>query len=116
MASFEIVYEQDEDVLEVTFEVFDENFSRAIALNDNIILHTDTDVKTAWGITFYSFARLLEVSETHLDGVKEFVETDIQRLLRVLAKQPVCNFIEILDTSDLRALVKAPPLHELLTV
>ena len=114
MASFEIVYEQEEDVLEVTFEVFDENFARAIALNDNIILHTDTDVKTAWGITFFSYARLLEVSETHLDNLREFEQKDVQRLLAVIDKQPICNFIEILDTTELRALVKAPPLYELL--
>ena len=47
MASFELIYEAEEDVLEVTFAVFDENFARTIPLNDNIILYTDTSFRVA---------------------------------------------------------------------
>src|SRR5579884_2951952 len=81
MPSFEMIYEEDEDVLEVTFEMFDENFARTIPLNDNIVLYTDTTVSLAWGVTFYSYARLLQVSETHLDGLRPLPEADVRRLL-----------------------------------
>jgi hypothetical protein len=114
MSSFDLVYEEDEDVLEATFEVFDEHFARAIPLNDTILLHTDMSLTVAWGITFYSYARLLQVSETHLDGLRPLPEADARRVLNLLSVPPIFYFLEILDVGDLRALVKAPRLEDLL--
>lgn len=114
MPSFELIYEEDEDVLEVTFALFDENFSRAIALNDNILLYTDMSVTTAWGITLYSYVRLLQVSETHLDGLRQFEAADVRKVLAVIGSPPLSFFMEILDPDELRALVKAPGLQDLL--
>ncbi len=114
MASFELIYEEDEDVLEATFEVFDEHFARAISLNDAILLHTDTSGSAAWGITFYNYARLLQVSETHLDGLLPLPEGDVRRVLHLLSVPPISHFLEILDVGELRALVKAPRLEDLL--
>jgi len=114
MASFELIYEEDEDVLEVTFVMFDEHFARAIPLNDNIVLHTDTSISVAWGLTFYSYAQLLQVTETHLDGLRPLDEANRNRLWLLLDRAPASYFLEILDTTDLRALVKAPRLQELI--
>jgi hypothetical protein len=116
MASFELIYEEDEDVLEVTFASFDEHFARAIPLNENIIVHTDTAVAVAWGITFYDYAKLLQVSETHLDGLHAFEEVDRQRLFRVIVMPPLCYFLQLLEPAELRALVKAPRLDDLLHI
>jgi hypothetical protein len=114
MPSFELIYEEDEDVLEATFEVFDEHFARAIPLNDAILLHTDLSLSVAWGITFYNYTRLLQVSETHLDGLRPLPEADARRVLNLLSLPPIVSFLELLDPGDLRALVKAPHLQDLL--
>ena len=114
MPSFELIYEEEDDVLEATFEVFDEHCARASALNDSILIHTDLAVSVAWGITFYSYARLLQVSETHLDGLRPLPEADARRALNLLTLPPISYFLEVLDPGDLRALVKAPHLQDLL--
>jgi len=114
MASFEMIYDEDEDVLEVTFATFDESFARTILLNDKIVIHTDLDLTTAWGVSFYSYARLLEVSETHLDGLRPLQDTDIARVLTLIHSYPLSLFMEPVDPGDLRARVKAPGLRELL--
>ena len=115
MNSFEIIYEAEEDVLEVTFDSMsvDESLSRAIALNEEIVLHTDALMSAAWGITFYSYARLLQVTETHLDELEPLDTNNRNRVLAMLLKEPVSKFLEILDTEQLRALVKAPRISEL---
>lgn len=114
MPSFELIYEEEEDVLEVTFEAFDETFARAIPLNDNLTLYTDAFLSAAWGLTFYSYHQLLQVSETHLDGLRPLPEAEARRLLNLLSTPPASLFLQILDMADLRALVKAPALQELL--
>lgn len=114
MASFELIYEEDEDVLEITFVTFDEHFSRAVSLNDNVLLYTDMAMSLAWGLTFYNFQQILQVGETHLDGLRPLAEADSRRLLRVLAAPPVSLFLELCDPGDLRAAVKAPHLLDLM--
>lgn len=114
MPSFEMLYDEDEDALEITFETFDESFARTIALNDNIVIHTDLSLTSAWGLSFYSYARLLEVSETHLDGLRQFPPEDRQRVLDLVHSHPLSVFLEPVDPADLRARVKAPNLSQLL--
>ena len=116
MSSFELIYEEEEDVLEVTFEVIDENFSRSIALNENIVIHTDSGLTSIWGITFYSYKTLLQVSETHLDGLRELPFESVHNLLGLLARSHASPFISMLDSENLRALVKSPKLEELLAL
>lgn len=114
MASFEMIYEEEEDVLEVTFTMEEDPFARAIPLNDNLVLHTDMTLSVVWGLTFYSYQQLLQVSETHLDGLRPLAEADARRLLTLLERPPASLFLKILDPADLRALVKAPHLQDLL--
>ena len=114
MPSFELFYEEDEDVLEVTFATFDEHFARAIPLNDHITLHTDTTLGTVWGISFYAYATLLQVSETYLDSLRELDEPQARQILNLLARHPASLFLELIATGELRARVKAPTLQSLL--
>jgi len=114
MSSFELIYEADEDVLEVTFDVVDESFSRAITLNQEIVIHTDSQIANAWGLTFYSYARLLQVTETHLHELVPLDESNRNRILSIIARPPISLFLELLDTDDLRALVKAPRISDLI--
>ncbi|MCW3054237.1 MAG: hypothetical protein JWN14_3407 [Chthonomonadales bacterium] len=114
MASFELIFEADEDVLEVTFEAFDESFARTISLNDNIQLYTDLMFQSVWGLTFYSYSQLLQVSETHLDGLTLLEEPDRNRLLALLAKPPASRFLNVFHPGELRALVQSPSLQELM--
>jgi hypothetical protein len=114
MSSFELIYEADEDVLEVTFDVVDENFSRAIALNQEVVIHTDLQISNAWGLTFYSYAKLLQVTETHLHELAPLDEANRNRILSIIARPPISYFLELLDTDDLRALVKAPRVRDLM--
>lgn len=114
MPSFELIYEQEEDVLEVTFAVFDENFARAIALNDEIVLYTDTQIATAWGLTFYSYGQLLQSAETDLDGLQPLDQANRNRLFTLLSRPPASYFLTLLDTEQLRAQVLAPRLQDLI--
>src|ERR1044071_8035854 len=97
MPSFEISYEEEEDVLEAVFAFFDEHFARTLPLNDNIVLYTDVNLSVVWGITFYSYAQLLQVSETHLDGLRPLADTEIERLLALIGTPPTSYFMDILD-------------------
>lgn len=115
MPSFEIIYEEDEDVLEVTFAFFDEHFARTIALNDNIVVQADLSMSIVQGLTFYSYARLLQVNETHLDGLRSLPEADARRVLNLFASPPASLFLQILDPGDLRARINAPHLQDLLS-
>ena len=114
MASFEMIYEEEEDVLEVTFAAFDEHFARAIALNDNITLHTNTEFTSSWGMTFYSYAQLLQVNETFLEGLRELPEDAMRRILSLINKPPASHFLVMLDTAELRAQIKSPGLTALI--
>lgn len=109
-----MIYDGTEDVLEVTFETVDENFSRSIPLNEEIVLHTDANVANAWGLTLYNYAQLLQVTETHLDAITSLDAANVQKLLRILASEPISHFLNILDTESLRALVKAPRINDLI--
>ena len=71
MPSFEMSYEYEDDVLEITFEPYDETFARTIPLNDHIFLFTDLSMAAVWGMTLYSYSKLLGVSETELSSLRE---------------------------------------------
>ncbi len=98
-------------MLEVTFAAFNEQFARTFVLNDNIVLYTNTSFSIAWGLTFYSYGQLLQVSETYLDGLSALDEPDALRLMGVISRPPISFFLQILDAAGLRALVKAPGLQ-----
>jgi len=108
MPSFDLSYEADEDVLEVTFAVFDETFARTIALNDHIFLFTDLGLGAVWGITLYSYSKLLGVSETELSSLREVEDEQAGACLDLLRKPPASLFFELTDPAGLIARVKAP--------
>jgi hypothetical protein len=114
MPSFELIYEAEEEVLEVTFESFDEHFARTIALNDKIVIYADSGFSVVWGLTFYDYATLLQVNETHFDGLEGLAIEDAQRILGLLSHPPASHFLEVTSPDDLLARVKAPHLQDLL--
>ncbi|HLJ56668.1 MAG TPA: hypothetical protein VKT77_16635 [Chthonomonadaceae bacterium] len=113
MPAFEMLYDDEEDALEVTFATFDESFARTIPLNDQIVIYTDLSMRVAWGITFYSYARLLEVSETYLDRLAPLPKEAAAPLLAVLFEPPLSAFLEPVDPDRLLARVKAPSIADL---
>ena len=114
LASFEVIYEEEDDALEVSFATFDEHFARAIVLNDHLTLHTDTELATVWGMTFYSYATLLQVNETFLEGLRELPEEARRRVLALLNLPPASYFLQVLKADELRAQIKAPTLLQLI--
>ncbi len=115
MPSFDMRYDEEEDFLEVTFEVFDERFARSFPLNDHIFVHTDLGFSAVWGLTFYSYGRLLGVSETELTGLQELADEQIDRVLALLGKPPARHFFDVTDPQSLVARVRAPNLYDLVS-
>ena len=115
MPSFEMIYEEEEDVLEITLVAFEEHFARTIPLNDNIVLHTDTSFSSVWGMTFYSYWQLFQVNETFLEGLRELPADTARQILVLINKPPASHFLQVLDAETLRAQIKVPNLQQLLT-
>ena len=114
MGSFDISYDADDDFLEATFAIFDENLSRSVALNDHVFLFTDLGLQTVWGLTFYSFSRLLGVSETEFTALKDLPTPQVEAILSLLTKPPASHFFDLTDPEGLIARVNAPSIHRLL--
>ena len=114
MPSFELSYEEDEDVLEVTFDLYDEAFARTIPLNDHIFLFTDLAMGAVWGMTLYSFSRLLGVSETELSSLRDMPEDQAESCLALLSRAPASLFFDLTDPSGLIARVRAPGIASLI--
>jgi hypothetical protein len=114
MGSFDITYDADEDFMEVTFAVFDENLSRTVSLNDHIFLFTDLGLQAVWGITFYSYRRLLGVSETDLTSLKELPEPQVEAILNLLRTPPASLFFNVTYPDSLLARVNAPSIDALI--
>jgi hypothetical protein len=114
MSSFEMAYDADEDVLEITFAHYDENFARTITLNDHIFVFTDLGMQTVWGLTFYSYARLLGVSETDFTALREVTDAQAEQILRLLSVPPASLFFDLTDPERLIARVGAPKVQALI--
>jgi hypothetical protein len=114
MESFDITYDADEDFMEVTFALFDENLSRTVALNDHIFLFTDLGLQALWGITFYSYHRLLGVSETDLTALKELPEPQVDAILALLTRPPASLFFDVTYPDSLIARINAPSIAALI--
>jgi hypothetical protein len=108
MPSFDMRYDEEEDVLEVTFAVFDERFSRTLSLNDHIFVFTDIGFGAVWGLTFYSFSRLLGVSETEFTALKDLPDDQVDDCLRLLTTPPASYFFDITYPESLVARIRTP--------
>ncbi len=114
MPSFEVIYDEEEDVLEVTFESFDESFARTIALNDCILLYTDLNFQHSWGLSLYGYGTLLQVNETVLDGVLVLSEPNRLHILHLLSQPPVSHFLDLRDRENGVAVIKSPTFEALI--
>jgi len=113
MASFAMSYDAEADVLEVTFAAFDERAGRVLPLNDHITLYTDDVLREVWGLTFYSYARLLGVSETELTGLKDLSDEELNMVFSLLTAPPAIYFFDLTDPEGLIARVGAPDVQTL---
>lgn len=113
MGYFDITYDPDDDVLEATFGLYDENMSRTITLNDHILVFADIALRAVWGITFYSYSRLLGVSETEFTGIRDLPDQQIDAILVLLAAAPASHFFDLTDPAGLIARVRAPSIQAL---
>lgn len=113
MASFDISYDAEEDVLEITFALYDEGSARTVPLNDNIFLFTDLALQNAWGLSFYSYSKLLQVSETVLTALAGMTEAQRNLVLRLLSREPASLFFDITYPEALIARVEAPNVRRL---
>jgi hypothetical protein len=116
MPSFEMQYDEDEDVLEVTFAVFDEHFARTIPLNDHIFVFSDLGFGAVWGLTFYSYSRLLGVSETEFTGLRDLGEDQVSSILAMLSRAPASYFFDLTDPESLIARIASPDLEKLISL
>jgi hypothetical protein len=114
MSGFDLSYDSDDDVLEVTFEIFDEQFSRTVTLNDNILLFTDLSGRAVWGLTLYDYARLLRVGETVFTALGDLSDEQIEDILALIVEPPVALFLELTDSEALLARVLSPNLGSLI--
>lgn len=114
MGSFELSYDAEEDVLEITFALYDESVARTVPLNDNIFLFTDLGLQSTWGLSLYSYSKLLEVSETEFTALRDMTEAQRNLVLRLLSKAPASHFFDITYPEALIARVDAPDLRSLI--
>lgn len=114
MSGFDLSYDGDDDVLEVAFEIFDEQFSRTVTLNDNILLFTDLSGRAVWGLTLYDYARLLQVGETVFTALGTLSEEQREDLLALIVEPPVSLFLDLIDSEALIARVLSPNLGSLI--
>jgi len=113
MTSFDLSYDSDEDVLEITFALYDEQVARTLPLNDNILIFTDLGLQSIWAIHLYSFSKLLEVSETEFTALQDMTEAQRGIVLRMLSREPASLFFDITYPDALIARVRAPNLQSL---
>ena len=113
MGSFDLSYDCDEDVLEITFTLYDEQVARTVPLNDNILVFSDLALQNVWGISFYSFSKLLGVSETEFTAIRELTEAQRNLVLNLLSREPASLFFDITYPDALIARIKAPNLQRL---
>ncbi|MEP6757153.1 MAG: hypothetical protein ABJA67_16735 [Chthonomonadales bacterium] len=114
MRSFELIYNADEDVLEVMFEEHDERFARTITLNEQIFLFTDPGLTSVWGMAFYSFSKLIGVAHTEFVHVAEASPEDADRVLALLTTEPANLFFHVTDPERFLARFITPNLRDLL--
>jgi hypothetical protein len=111
MSSFEMQYDEDEDVLEVTFAEFDEKFAHTIGLNDHIFVFADLMLGAVWGLTFYSFSRLLGVSETEFTALKDLGDERVDACLALLSSPPASYFFDLTNPEALVARIRTPTIE-----
>ena len=114
MPSFDLTYDSEDDVLEVTFAVYDENIARTVPLNDNILIFSDMALQSVWALSFYSFSKLLDVSETEFSAIRDLTEVQQALVLGLLSREPASLFFDITYPDVLVARIRAPGLQQLI--
>lgn len=111
--SFAVWYDAEADTLEVRWGPADQPVARSVALNDNVMLHTEADLSALFGLTLLEYGRLLLVGETHLTGLADVEEQEFYSVMRLLATPPGDVFFVISDPDELFVRVQGPAIERL---
>jgi len=114
MSSFDISYDEEEDVLEVTFGEPDEAVTRTLPLNDNILIHSEITLQNLWGLSFFSYSKLLGVSETEFTSISALTQAQQDLVIRLLSTEPGSLFFDVTYPDALIARIKTPNLRSLI--
>ncbi len=114
MSGFEMAYDSEEDVLEVTFETFDEHFAKTIPLGENVIIYTDLMLSSVWGLTLYKYVETIEDGEIEIDSLKKAEISGNGPYHALLKRQPISLFMELIEEKPGFARYLAPCLDELI--
>ena len=114
MSGFEMAYDSEEDVLEVTFETFDEHFAKTIPLGENVIIYTDLMLSAVWGLTLYGYAETLEAGEIEIESLKKAETSGIGPYHALLTRQPISLFMELIEEKPGFVRFLAPSLDEII--
>lgn len=110
MHSFSMSYDASVDQYDVRFSLSSDDYARCIPLNDHIFLYTDQAIQTAGGMVYYSFSRLLGVSETEFSNLQELDDNDFSRVIKLIGSNPCSYFLDITNLEELVARVNLPTL------
>ena len=113
MASFEISYDADEDMLDVQFGSIEDPSVKSISLNENIVMVTDLSLRHVYQITFYGFQKLIEVSETEFSSLADLTQQQADMVINLIAAGEVSSFFALTRPEQWLARVQFPRFNHL---
>ncbi len=96
-----LFYDHDSDLLEVLFEkpIADEH---ALELSFNIVLFLHPETGKPINLTILDYKRLLEMERIPLDNFRKLPPTLQHDIRRLLANEPISNFLEWVEEPRLK--------------
>ncbi len=114
MSSFEVSYDDLEDVLEVTFGDMDGRNSQSIALCDTVFIFTDLTRQSVWGVTIYNYRATLDLDFLCLVNLLEVSSEQAKLVSNLLEQPPIDQFLKIVDFTSYNCEVMSPTLVSLI--
>ena len=121
MKKYSLSYDDDGDVLYVTFRQSERAVTQSLSLN--IVLSYDRDLKQATGLTLIGFSEMIGATTGQalpvvLDHLAQLRDDKRRMLFDMLRQPPVTDYLRILDTDNGKVRVEVisqPVLTGLLT-
>lgn len=103
MKKYSLSYDDEGDVLYVSFRPSERAVTQSLSLN--IVLSYDRELKQATGLTFIGFSELIGVTTGKpltlvLDHLAEMPDDKRQILLDMLVRPPVTDYLRILSIDE----------------
>lgn len=112
MISLNLYYDAEDDWLDVSFG-FQDELTRAFALNDQITVYTNSVMSRVTRITMGEYARMILVNETEFTSLRDEDPDTIEDILFLLNRPPANRLLLVTDPEGLIARVLAPTIQEL---